>query len=91
MRAPLAGIVAISIVGCSAHQATDTIQVATPSQERCVKYEVYEDVATKWRWRKKAGGQITATAGQSYSYKYDAMRAAKKDSTSTCDEFSYVD
>ena len=42
------------------------------------KFEIYQDVAKKWRWRlKAANGAKIATSGESFASKYNAKRAAQ--------------
>lgn len=42
------------------------------------RYEVFEDLAGKWRWRLRSGnGRIIATSGESFASHYNATRAAR--------------
>lgn len=42
------------------------------------RYEVFRDVAGKWRWHLESGnGQIVTTSGESFASHYDALRAAR--------------
>lgn len=42
------------------------------------RYEVFKDVAGKWRWRLRSGnGQIVTTSGESFASHYNALRAAR--------------
>lgn len=42
------------------------------------KFEVYQDLASKWRWRLLArNGQIVSTSNESFDKAGNALRAAK--------------
>lgn len=42
--------------------------------------EIYRDEAHEWRWRRVAlNGRITATSGEGYTRKADAVEAAKRE------------
>ncbi|OFX01265.1 MAG: hypothetical protein A3E78_17290 [Alphaproteobacteria bacterium RIFCSPHIGHO2_12_FULL_63_12] len=90
MRLILIGAALVILSACANVSAPSDGASYADSSARCVTYEIYQDAADDWRWRKLSGGKVTATPGQQYSSKSNAMRAAKIDSTSDCDKFEYA-
>lgn len=52
------------------------------------KVEVYQDGASKWRWRKLSEGnsQVIATSGESFDSKRNAREAARRANTGDYEE-----
>jgi uncharacterized protein YegP (UPF0339 family) len=43
-----------------------------------MKFEIYPDVGTSWRWRARAQNKkLVAASGESFAQKHNAIRAAK--------------
>lgn len=56
---------------------TDTTPTPDPTPDD--RTEVYQDKPGEWRWRRvAANNEIIATAGESYTRKHDAERAARR-------------